>query len=182
MEKWAERIKELADAKGVSDSELARACKTAQPSVHQWFNESPKGKPPTKMIKGDNLVAAARALNTTPEWIISGTGPKVASQSAGLSVLKLQVAIVSVRKAAESAGLEIDEVQAAAAIAWAYGQLHVYPETMTKDEMRDFDGIVRHHLRGGQFDEESERPVARRGTGEPAAAAPAKAKAGRGRG
>lgn len=37
------------------------------------------------MISGDNLVAAAAYLNTTPEWIMTGHGPLAASQSVRLT-------------------------------------------------------------------------------------------------
>jgi hypothetical protein len=147
MEKWAERIRERMAERGVSDSELTKAIKASQPSVFQWFN-APKGKNTTSMIRGDNLIAVSRHLDLSPEWILTGKGPKELSQYVGLNVVKLQVAIVSVRKALKTFGLETDEVQAASLISLAYRDLRDYPDTMTKAQMNDFDAHVRHTLRG----------------------------------
>ena len=69
---WSQRILDvLAEHPDKSAAGLARACNIGQGSVSGWFG---KGKP-TKMISGDNLVAAARYLGTTPEWIMTGRNP-----------------------------------------------------------------------------------------------------------
>lgn len=76
MEPWAQRIKQLLEAgrpNGLTQSGLAKACGRQQPSLSQWFNDS-ESKQATKMIMGDNLLAAAKYLGTTPEWIIYGKG------------------------------------------------------------------------------------------------------------
>lgn len=181
MEKWAERIRERMAEKNVSDSELTKAIKASQPSVYQWFN-APKGKNTTSMIRGDNLIAVSRCLDLSPEWILTGKGPKELSQYVGLSAIKLQVAIVSVRKALKTFGLETDEVRAASLISYAYRQLRDHPETMNKEQMLDFDALIRHELRGDLPDEENakgtaEGPAAGRSKGraENPPARPAKA-------
>lgn len=184
MEKWAERIAELLREQrpeGKNATALAKACGISQPSVSQWFNDN-DSKPATKMILADNLVAAAKYLDSTPEWVLHGKGVRRVSQSAGLNVHKLEVAIVSVRKMAKDAGLEMDEVRAAAVISWAYSELRDYPETLTKAQMKDFDALVRHKLRGEQANDGTGRLHAHESPRGVQTPAPAKAKAGRGRG
>jgi transcriptional regulator with XRE-family HTH domain len=66
---WAQRISDLLSADpSKTVTALARACGIAQPSVSNWFG---KGTP-TKMISGDNLIAAAAYLGVTPEYIMTG--------------------------------------------------------------------------------------------------------------
>jgi transcriptional regulator with XRE-family HTH domain len=86
MEPWAKRIKELLDAgrsRGLTQSGLAKACGRQQPSLSQWFNDS-ESKQATKMIMGDNLLAAAKYLGTTPEWIIYGKASPAVPQETAL--------------------------------------------------------------------------------------------------
>lgn len=54
---------------GISQAELARACGVKPPSVHGWLS----GK--SKFLRGENLLAAARALNVSQEWLATGKGP-----------------------------------------------------------------------------------------------------------
>lgn len=68
MEDWAARISEIMSARGITAAEIARACKIQPGSVSGWFG----GGKATKMISGDNLVAAARRLGTTAEFIMTG--------------------------------------------------------------------------------------------------------------
>lgn len=70
METWAERIHERMTAAGKKPADLARACGIKAGSVSGWFGQ---GKP-TKMISGDNLVAAAGYLGTTAEYVMTGRG------------------------------------------------------------------------------------------------------------
>lgn len=76
MEPWAKRIHELMTDGGYSQAELARACGIKPGSVSGWFGQ---GKP-TKMISGDNLVAAASLLGTTAEYLMTGR-PSAASRT-----------------------------------------------------------------------------------------------------
>lgn len=66
MTEWARRIKQRREALGMSVAGLARACGIRPPSIHNWEG----GR--TKAIEGQNLVAAARALGVSPEWILTG--------------------------------------------------------------------------------------------------------------
>ncbi len=61
---------------------LATACGVAKNSVSQWLDRI-KDKPPTEMLAGSHLVAAARYLETTAEWLMTGRGVNdVTSQAA----------------------------------------------------------------------------------------------------
>jgi DNA-binding transcriptional regulator YdaS (Cro superfamily) len=53
----------------ISQAALARACGVRPPSVTNWLS----GR--TKRLEGANLLAAARALNVSPDWLSSGNGP-----------------------------------------------------------------------------------------------------------
>lgn len=67
---WAQRISDLLSADPAkTPAGLARACGIKGSSVSGWFG---KGSKPTKMISGDNLVAAAAYLGVTPEYIMTG--------------------------------------------------------------------------------------------------------------
>lgn len=77
MEPWARRIKALLDSDPhLSQRGLADACGVKQPSISQWFNTTDSSKPPTRMLSGANLVAAARYLGTTAEYIMTGRAPE----------------------------------------------------------------------------------------------------------
>lgn len=68
MTEWAQRIQKRRQEIGMSVRGLARACNIQPPSVHNWEG----GR--TKKIEGQNLIAAARALRVSPEWILTGRG------------------------------------------------------------------------------------------------------------
>ena len=85
METWAVRIQELMRDRDMSAADLARACKIQPGSISGWFG----GGKPTKMISGDNLVAAAQALGTTAEYIMTGRG-KALTGAAGASQAERQ--------------------------------------------------------------------------------------------
>lgn len=54
----------------VTQAALARACKVAQPSVNDWLS----GK--SKTIRGAALLAAARHLRVSPDWLATGKGSR----------------------------------------------------------------------------------------------------------
>ncbi len=76
MSDWGDRIRAKLDEHSMSVAALARACGIKPPSVHDWLN----GK--TKAIEGANLIRAASALSVTPEWILTGRGPRERAASA----------------------------------------------------------------------------------------------------
>jgi transcriptional regulator with XRE-family HTH domain len=53
----------------VSQAELARVCKVAPPSVNDWLS----GK--SKSMEASKLLAAARLLQVSPDWLATGRGP-----------------------------------------------------------------------------------------------------------
>jgi transcriptional regulator with XRE-family HTH domain len=53
----------------ITQASLARACKVSAPSVNDWIS----GK--SQSMDGANLLAAARHLGVTPEWLATGRGP-----------------------------------------------------------------------------------------------------------
>jgi transcriptional regulator with XRE-family HTH domain len=70
MQDLAARMKHaIAQKRGGSQSELARACGLQQPSVTAWFT----GR--TKTLKGTSLLKAAKYLEVIPLWLGSGIGP-----------------------------------------------------------------------------------------------------------
>jgi transcriptional regulator with XRE-family HTH domain len=179
MEKWAERIKQRLDAgraRGLTQTGLAKACGVAQPSVSQWFNDNDT-KPATKMILGDNLIAAARYLGVSPEWIVTGHGQSDASQSVGLDLRTLQTAIVSVKEALRRAELELDAYLAAPMIAFAYRERLALPADLPNSELPAFDDVVWQKLQGELGNARQTGPVAKAGERGHAKAAAPKAKA-----
>lgn len=181
MEKWAERIKSLLDQgrhRGLTQTGLAKACGISQPSVSQWFNDG-AAKPATEMIRGDNLIAAARYLGTTPEWVMTGSGPSTASQPATLDLGKLQIAIVSVKEAVRRAGLEIDAFVVAPMIAFAYRETASLPASAKAEDFRAFDELVWQRLSREIGHGERPRRAVEDGAGGDEKAPSRKAKAGR---
>jgi len=144
---WAQRISDLLDTfPEKSAAGLARACGIKQGSVSGWLG----GGKPTKMISGDNLVAAAAYLETTPEYIMTGRHPARLSESqpVGLDLEMLRSSIVSVKEALRAMGLELDAFLAAPMIAYAYTERVLMPRTMTKAEYRAFDDLITARLKG----------------------------------
>lgn len=68
----SERLKIAMQAAGMSQAELARRCKVKPPSVNGWLN----GK--AKFLRGENLLAAAKALNVSQHWLATGQGEMTA--------------------------------------------------------------------------------------------------------
>lgn len=172
---WGDRIREQRKRLGISQTELAAACGIKQPSVSAWESGD------SLMIDGVNLVAVARKLRVTPEWVMTGRDPSPASHSLELDLDMLKSAIVAVKEALRAFGLELDAFVAAPMIAFAYRERQRLPRHMTKEGYRDFDAMVTDRLRGELGHGEEARSVARGGTrGTKAAeAGPKKARAGR---
>lgn len=157
----------IAQNPGMTQAKLAKTCRVRQPSVNDWLS----GK--TKTMGGEPLIRAAEALGVAPKWLATGDGPMIAgpaSQPAGLDTYKLQVAIVSVRKALETIVI-VDEVKVANSIAYAYLESLPLPSPVPPDQLADFDGFVKHHLRGRMADERREEATTRSGAGRDSAVA-----------
>ena len=100
MANWAQRIESrLEELKplGKDRPGLARACAVKPASISGWFA---RGAKQTLMIRGDNLVAAAKYLNTSPEWIMSGVGSADVSQTARPDERILSLAVKALRNLA----------------------------------------------------------------------------------
>ena len=69
-----ERIKEAREDLRISQPELAKRAKVTKSAVSQWENGS------TKELKADHLLAVAKALNVSPDWLATGRGPKHRNQ------------------------------------------------------------------------------------------------------
>lgn len=70
MKTWNQRLKEAREALKMSQAELARRAGVRQPTVYEWEEGI------TKSLKGPNLLKVASALETTPEWLLTGKGAK----------------------------------------------------------------------------------------------------------
>lgn len=64
----------LAGPPRISQATLARAVKVSQPTVNDWLS----GK--TKTIKGPTLLAVARFLNVSADWLATGRGSRVQAE------------------------------------------------------------------------------------------------------
>lgn len=63
-----DRLKLAMSDPKVTGKDLAKACKIKPPSVSDWLS----GK--TQSIEASNLLAAAKFLNVSPDWLASGVG------------------------------------------------------------------------------------------------------------
>jgi phage repressor protein C with HTH and peptisase S24 domain len=68
MNTLADRLTLAINAAGITKAELARRVGISAPSVNGWFT----GK--AKFLRGENLLAAARALDVDQDWLASGKG------------------------------------------------------------------------------------------------------------
>lgn len=78
METLAERLKSALSKADLSQADLARRVGVSRGAVSLWISGS------TKELSSDNLLAAARALGVTPEWLASGRQAGSTGASAGL--------------------------------------------------------------------------------------------------
>jgi len=67
METVGDRIAYLIKKKGMKQTVLAKKIGVSSQAVNQWISGS------VKKISGENIVKLAKALQTTPEWILSGS-------------------------------------------------------------------------------------------------------------
>lgn len=126
MEDWAKRIHARMLEMGKIPADLARACKVKPASVSGWFGQGAK---PTKMISGDNLVAAASFLGTTAEFIMTGRQPPPPSHSTGLDTDKLATVLSVVEGAIRDSGKRVPPAFKARMIKRVYDSQH----TLTPD-------------------------------------------------
>lgn len=169
MSEWGKRIERRMAELGVSQTELAAACGIKPPSVNGWVS----GK--SKMIDGQNLVLAARKLNTSPEWIMTGRGVAEQSHEAGWDLSMLSEALVSLDKAVRKKGLRYDAAYVAPALRIAYLERLKHPAKLDRAAYAIYDSMVQQQLEVQQGEYERGHG----GTAETSAGGAGKAKAHR---
>lgn len=168
MSEWGDRIRQRMEAMSLSQTDLAKACGIKPPSVNDWFSNK------TKMIDGKNLVAVARALNTSPEWIMTGRGVSEQSHDLGINLPMMSEALVSLDKAVRKMGLEWDAAYLAPALLLAYRERLEHPVTLDKTGYQLYDRLVLAQLQGEQARHEGPTET---GAGWAEEASPARKKA-----
>lgn len=76
MSTLSERLTQALSHSAISQAELARRVGVRAPSVHGWFS----GK--ARFLRGENLLAAAKALGVDEGWLATGKGEMVTPGSA----------------------------------------------------------------------------------------------------
>jgi transcriptional regulator with XRE-family HTH domain len=138
METIGNRVRRLREGKGVARKDLARVAGMSYSGLSDL--ESGKAKSTTKLHR------LATALGVDVDYL--ETGKESQSQSVELDLEMLKSAIVSVKEALRTLGLELDAFLAAPLIAYAYAERTALPRDMTKDEYRAFDAMVTAKLQG----------------------------------
>lgn len=64
----SERLRAAMSASGVSQAELARRCGVKPPSVSGWLSAK------AKFLRAENLLAAAKVLGVSEQWLATGAG------------------------------------------------------------------------------------------------------------
>lgn len=137
MTDWADRIRARREGLGLNQTQLAKLCGLRPPSINDW--ESGK----TQMIDGRNLVLAARALQTTAEWIMTGgevveAGEAVESQSWRLNPEMIAESIEALRRVWARRGLIFDPVAQPEMVVYAYELLAEMGDEPTTAQLIDF--------------------------------------------
>lgn len=129
-ERLERALSETPGGRKLSKKGLAQACGIAQPSVTQWFN----GR--TKALEGGNLLAAARYLEVSPEWLATGKGamrdaarlstglPTAAAQPVRLDIDRLALALAIVDGAIQDSRKRVPDLFRARMIARVYEGQH----------------------------------------------------------
>lgn len=101
-------------------------------------------KPHAKQISHTEARALEARFSKAAGWLDTD------SQSAGLDLGILQVALVALKEAAAAEELEIDLFESAPIIAFAYRERLGMRSKPTKAQLRDFDKRIREQLRGDE--------------------------------
>ncbi|WP_440984938.1 helix-turn-helix domain-containing protein [Xanthomonas sontii] len=136
MAPWAQRIQQLlieGKSRGLTQTGLAKACGRSQPSVSQWFNDNDT-KQSTQMILGDNLLAAAKYLGTTPEWIINGVNPSCNSQKVRLDANTIAETAKILRVVLGRRGIEFNLEIDSELFTEVYGLLESMPRNRSQEQ------------------------------------------------
>lgn len=85
MTTLAERLTIAIANAGITKAELARRVGISAPSVNGWFT----GK--AKFLRGENLLAAARALSVNEDWLATGKGSQIRSDRVAAQPVEYKV-------------------------------------------------------------------------------------------
>ena len=146
MSDWGNRIKSALQKPGLSQAGLARACKVSGPTVSDWVNDV------IQMLTGENLVAAAKYLGCSPDWLMTGHGSGQ-SQSAGLDSDRLASSVTLGRLAHDLLDMEFDAEIDADTVALAYEWLQARGQrSATADNVVEFSKFMKRHTQGAVQD------------------------------
>ena len=170
------RLKELIERSPRTQVALAAHMGVSPQAVQKWINKGAFAREHVRRI--------CQFIDCTPDELF-GFAPVAAevasrrqSQSVGIDLEMLKSAIVSVKEALRSFGLELDAFLASPMIAYAYEVRCSYPRHMTKDEYRAFDRMLAERLQGELGVRERERATGE-GQGSSEAVAASGPQAGR---
>lgn len=141
MKDWAKRIKEMADQRGLKDSDLARITGVKPNSVTQWWG-AVKGKPATGEIKSEVVLALAKEFGTTVEFILTGRQ----SHAVQIDPETIAHAFVAVEKALRKRGIKYDAAQVPELLAFAYQERLALPPGREPLTLETFDRTVEREL------------------------------------
>lgn len=82
--KWNDRLRQARDQAGVSNTDIAKACKVKPASVTGWMTGD------TVNIEAQNLLAACKLLNVSPFWVMLGEDK---DKQAGITMLPQNLTI-----------------------------------------------------------------------------------------
>jgi transcriptional regulator with XRE-family HTH domain len=143
MSSWGNRIKVGLQKPGLSQAGLARACKVSGPTVSEWVNDG------IQMLAGDNLVAAAKYLRCSAEWIMTGHGAGPQSQSVGLDPERLASSVTLGRLAHDLLDIEFDAETDADTVALAYEWMQARDQrAATADNVVEFSKFMKRQAQG----------------------------------
>lgn len=161
MSEWGDRIQRRRQDLGFSQTQLAHACGLKPASVNDW--ESGK----TKTIEGANLLRAARYLQTTPEWIIFGTGAGDAevSQLGRRDTDTLDAGLRLIKAVAKITRQPLDQAMNALAVSVAMEIVDEAEESMDSSNVLDFMERFVRRLEERRQGDGNQRPKDQRASG-----------------
>lgn len=84
--KWNDRLKQARDRAGMTNTDIAKACKVKPASVTGWMTGD------TVNIEAQNLLAACRLLGVSPFWVMLGDESEA---QAGISMLPASLTVAA---------------------------------------------------------------------------------------
>lgn len=81
--KWNDRLRQARDRAGITNTDIAKACKVKPASVTGWMSGD------TVNIEAQNLLAACKLLGVSPFWVMLGED----SEQAGMTMLPASLTV-----------------------------------------------------------------------------------------